>query len=85
MSQILVQFPDGLLDQLEKVAPGSARRRSRFIQLAVQKALIELDDSKTQEAYRRMPDVDSDWFDARVWDEWKPTTVRGRTRRSRRK
>jgi hypothetical protein len=38
---------------------------------------------KTREAYRRMPDDDSDWFDARVWDEWKPPLARGRRRKSR--
>lgn len=76
-----------MLRELERVAPGSSRKRSRFIRLALQKALMDLQDLATRKAYARMPDDGPDWFDERVWDEWKPRgskpreTRRGKVRR----
>jgi hypothetical protein len=81
MAQMLVQIPDKMLEELEKVAPGSSRKRSRFIRLAVQRALMEVQDVHTREAYRRMPDDELDWFDPRVWDEWRPRRSRRRSRK----
>lgn len=72
MAQILVQIPDQMLADLEQVAPGSSRRRSQFIRLALQKALMEVRDVATVEAYRRTPDDEQDWFDPREWAEWQP-------------
>lgn len=76
MAQVLVQIPDEMLRELDKVAPGSSRKRSRFLRLAIQKALMELRDVGTRAAYAAMPDDDVDVFDARVWDEWKPAPPR---------
>ncbi len=84
MAQILVQVSDQMLESLEKVAPGSSRKRSRFIRLALQKALMEVQDLGTREAYRRVPDDTLDWFDPRVWDEWKPRPSPRRTKRKAR-
>ncbi len=81
MAQILLQIPDGMLRELERVAPARSRERSRFIRLALQRALMEVQDVATREAYRRMPDDEPDGFDPRVWDEWAPA---GRARRKRR-
>jgi hypothetical protein len=78
MAQILVQVSDRMLRDLEQVAPGSSRTRSRFIQLALQRALMEVQDRATRDAYRRVPDDASDWFDPRVWDEWSPRPARRR-------
>jgi len=85
MAQILLQIPDRMLKELDRVAPGHSRKRSRFIRLAVQKALMDLKDVETAKAYRRMPDDAQDWFDPRVWDEWQPVARRPRTRRRPRK
>lgn len=76
MPQILVQVSDDMLRKLERVAPARSRKRSRFIRMALQKALMDLQDVDTREAYRREPDDAQDWFDPRVWDEWRPRARR---------
>lgn len=85
MSQILLQIPEKMLKELEAVAPGSARMRSRFIQLAIQKALMELRDVDTREAYRATPQNAHDVHAAGEWDEWRPRLARKLPRRKSRK
>ena len=52
-------MPDELLAELDKFAPGSARKRSRFIRLAIEKALMDLQDVDIRErhpgAFRIVP------------------------------
>jgi hypothetical protein len=84
MAQILVQVPDKLLRELDGVAPASSRKRSKFIRLALQRALMELRDLETQRAYSEMPDDEPEWFDPRTWGEWNPRATRRRTRRKTR-
>lgn len=81
MAQILVQVSDAILEELERVASGASRKRSRFIQLAIQRALMEHQDKSTQEAYRRKPDEGGDDDDA-PWDEWKPRALARKRRTS---
>ena len=71
MRQILLQIDEPMARQLEKVAPPKSRQRSRFIRLAIQRALMDLQEIKTREAYARHPDAPAG-FDARTWGEWKP-------------
>jgi hypothetical protein len=87
MAQILVQVSEQMLSALEKVAPGKSRLRSRFIRLAIERALMEVRDIRTREAYARAPDEDVDWFDPRVWGEWNPraSSRKKRTRKHGRK
>jgi predicted DNA-binding protein len=89
MSQILIQLPAEMLKALDRIAPGRSRKRSRFVQLAIQKALMEVQDLETCEAYRRVPDDEDEGFDPRVWDEWRPRASAGRPgarpKRTRRK
>lgn len=84
MAQILVQIPDQMLADLEAVAPGSSRKRSQFIRLALQKALMEVRDVSTVEAYRRQPDDGADYFDPREWAEWKPRAERAKKKSGKR-
>jgi predicted transcriptional regulator len=78
MKQVLVEFDDETLARLEKVAPARSRRRSRFIRAAVSRALWELEEQATAEAYRRAPDSSADaYVDAAVWEP-----ERGKRRRS---
>jgi len=70
MAQILLQIDAPMARQLEKVAPASSRQRSRFIRLAIQKALMDLQELDTRDAYARHPDAPAA-FDARAWGEWK--------------
>jgi hypothetical protein len=71
MHQILVQIDEATARRLEKVAPAKTRQRSRFIRLAIQKALMDLEELDTREAYARKPDAPPA-FDPRTWGEWKP-------------
>jgi metal-responsive CopG/Arc/MetJ family transcriptional regulator len=69
MKQILIEIEDDVAAQLEQVAPGRSRRRSEFIRTAIRRALWELEEKATAEAYRRYPDAASNaYVDASVWE-----------------
>ena len=69
MKQILVELDDDLANRLETVAPARSRQRSEFIRAAIGKALCEIEERRTAEAYRRRPDAAGDaYLDARVWE-----------------
>lgn len=71
MTQILLEIDEPMAKQLERVAPAKTRQRSRFIRLAIQKALMDLEEVDTRDAYARQPDGPAA-FDARTWGKWKP-------------
>jgi predicted transcriptional regulator len=56
MKTLIVEFEDEIVEKLERVAPGRARQRSEFIRNAVRKALWEIEEQATADAYRRQPD-----------------------------
>lgn len=69
MKQLLIELDDETLAKLERVAPARSRTRSQFIRSAVSRALWELEERITAEAYRRQPDSAADvYLDARVWE-----------------
>jgi len=69
MKQILVELDDAMAAKLEEVAPARSRRRSEFVRSALSKALWDLEEQKTAEAYRRQPDSAEDvYFDPDVWE-----------------
>jgi hypothetical protein len=70
MPNLLLQIDAAMAKQLEKVAPAKSRKRSRFIRLAIQKALMDLQEVDTREAYARKPDPPAA-FDPLTWGEWK--------------
>lgn len=79
MKQILVELDDDVSAKLERIAPGRSRRRSEFIRMAIRRALWDLEEQATTEAYRKHPDSAADtYIDAKVWE---PRPARGRTRR----
>lgn len=81
MKQVLVDLPDQMARRLDEVAPSRQRKRAAFIRQAIQRALDEAQEAKTELAYRREPQGDgAEWFDPSVWDEWKPTRKRGKRR-----
>ena len=81
MKQVLVEFDDETLARLERVIPSRSRRRSQFIRSAVNRALWELEEQATAEAYRRLPDAsDEAYQDAAVWE---PGRTTGRAKRRR--
>lgn len=69
MKQILVELDEPLAERLEQVAPARSRRRSEFIRAAIGKALCEVEEQRTAEAYRQLPDAgDETYLDPRVWE-----------------
>jgi len=78
MKQILIELDDEVAEKLERVSPGRSRRRSEFIRSAIRRALWELEEEATAEAYRREPDTSKVYWDAAAWE---PQARRKRTRR----
>ena len=79
MKQLLIELEDDLAAKLERVAPGRARKRSEFIRKAISRALWEIEEDATAEAYRRRPDSAADaYLDLRAWE---PPHSRKRSRR----
>ena len=82
MKQMLIQIDDELAVRLEKVAPSRSRKRSEFVRAALRKALWEIEERATAEAYRRQPDSATDaYFEPRVWEPGSRPRPRRRTRR----
>ena len=79
MNPLLVELDDEVAAKLEQVAPGRARRRSDFIRMAVRRALWDLEEQATAEAYQRVPDSTAEAsVDPAVWE---PRPKRRRVRR----
>lgn len=82
MKQILVEVEPEIAEKLERIAPGRSRRRSEFIRAAIRKALWELEESATAQAYRDMPDNDADaYVDAQAWEASKASKTKSGRRR----
>lgn len=80
--QVLIELDADTAARLERVAPGSGRRRSEFIRAAIRKALWELEERATEEAYCRQPDAPGEaYLDPRVWE---PCAVRKARRKASR-
>jgi predicted transcriptional regulator len=68
MKSLLVEVDDELAGRLERVAPARSRRRSEFVRSAILKALWEVEEEATAEAYARQPDSSDAAFDPAVWE-----------------
>ena len=69
IKQLLIEVDDDVMKKLELVAPGRARQRSEFIRSAIRRALWELEERATAEAYGRQPDSSIDaYVDANTWE-----------------
>lgn len=81
MKQLIIEVDDEIAAQLEAVAPSRSRRRSEFVRAAIRRALWELEETATADAYRRTPDSAADaYLDPRVWE---PPASRQRRRQGR--
>jgi predicted transcriptional regulator len=82
MKQILIEIEPEIAEKLEQIAPGRSRRRSEFIRMAIRKALWDLEETATAQAYRNVPDGDADaYVDAEAWEGGKATKAKtGRSR-----
>jgi predicted transcriptional regulator len=69
MKQLLIEVEDDVAAKLEAAAPGRSRRRSEFVRMAIRRALWELEEAATAEAYKRQPDSASDaYVDSSAWE-----------------
>lgn len=79
--KLLIEVDDETAAKLDRVAPGRARRRSEFVRMAIRRALWEIDERATAEAYRSQPDKATDvYVDATVWES-RPASPAPRARR----
>lgn len=78
MKTLIIQLDDEVAAQIERVAPGRSRRRSEFIRDAIRKALWEIEERATCEAYQNHPDSAEAYLNPAVWE----TTQKTRRRRS---
>jgi len=53
MKQLLIEIDEEMFAKLEQIAPARSRRRSAFIRTAIQKAIGDVQERATAEAYRR--------------------------------
>lgn len=68
MKQVFIELDDGMLAELDRIAPGRTRKRSAFIRAAIRQALDEAAERQMAEAYRAQPDVRGDeGFDPDAW------------------
>ena len=67
MRTLRIRVGDEVAEQFERVAPSRTRRRTEFVRMAIRKALWELDEERTAEAYARQPDTDA-YVDPDVWE-----------------
>jgi predicted transcriptional regulator len=79
MKALLVELDDEVAAKLERVAPGRSRRRSEFIRMAVRRALWDLEEQATADAYQRVPDTAAEaHWDPAVWEPRTADRERGR-------
>jgi hypothetical protein len=88
MKQVMIQLDDATAAQLEKVAPGSSRKRSEFLRGVIARALHETLELGTRKAYEKWPDqpapvAPGDWADEE--EAVHPTPKRTRAAGSRSK
>jgi predicted transcriptional regulator len=84
MKQLLIEIEDDVAERLEAVAPARSRRRSEFVRTAIRRALWELEERATAEAYKQQPDTVADApFDPRTWEA--PPKPRSEPRRRARR
>jgi Arc/MetJ-type ribon-helix-helix transcriptional regulator len=80
MKALIVELDNEMAAKLERVAPGRSRQRSDFIRNAIRRALWEIEEQATAEAYRHQPDSEDAYFNPDVWE---PAPNRSRIRRKR--
>ncbi len=65
----MIELEDNLVARLEAAVPARSRRRSEFIRNAIRRALWQLEEDATAEAYRRQPGSVADVYqEARTWE-----------------
>ncbi len=69
MKTLRIEVEDKVLERLERVGPSRSQQRFEFIAAAIRKALWELEERQTAEAYARQPDsADDAYVDPLAWE-----------------
>ena len=80
--QIIVEVDEGIAQELERIAPSRARKRSEFVRRALRQALDAEVERRMADAYRRQPDnAEPEVIDPGAWEWGKPATRRRRSHR----
>jgi hypothetical protein len=64
---VLVDLDPETYRRLERVAPARSRKRSAFIRAAIQRALWDLEEARTRQAYLDTPDEEPVPVDPATW------------------
>jgi len=76
--QIIVEVDEGTAQELERIAPSRARKRSEFVRRALRQALDAEMERRMADAYRRQPDdAEPELVDP---DAWEPRSTPTRCR-----
>ena len=66
--QIIVEVDEGTAQELERIAPSRARKRSEFVRRALRQALDTEMERRMADAYRRQPDdAEPEMVDPEAW------------------
>jgi Arc/MetJ-type ribon-helix-helix transcriptional regulator len=77
--QIIVEVDDSTANELERIAPSRARKRSEFVRYALRRALDAEAERRIAEAYRQQPDDGKpELIDPETWEPQKPAARRRR-------
>ena len=67
--KLRITIDDDTMQRLNRFVPGRPRLRSEFVRVAIQRALWEIEERHTREAYSQWPDSAEDAvFDPAVWE-----------------
>jgi predicted transcriptional regulator len=81
MEQIILELDSETAARLEQVAPARSRKRSEFLRQAIRRAIWDLEEQATAEAYARQPDsAERAYLDPKAW-EHRPVKKLARKRR----
>jgi hypothetical protein len=82
MKHMLIDLDPETAAKLEKVAPARSRRRSEFVRAAIRRALWELEERATRDAYVRQPQpAEEPSLDPAAWDPLPKRSARSGRRR----
>ena len=77
--QIIVEVDEGTPQELERIAPSRARKRSEFVRRALRQAFDAEVERRMADAYRRQPDdAEPELVDPEAWEPQRSATRRRR-------
>ncbi len=69
MTTMTIELEDEVVERLARVGPSRSRRQSKFVAMAIRRALWELEEKDTAAAYARQPDSEDDaYVDPDAWE-----------------